>query len=273
MPEPQKENVAPNPAVHEYHHDIDQDNNSTEYLDIDLSAHDQHVWDQDPYESARPASSSRNTPTITTPDPTSRTSHNPPSTPNTSRRRTENLNKQQLYSVNSLPPNLNIHTKFHGRNVSLDTTDWHPEGPGRRLAYDDFSSIDWIFEYARERQRLRFILSHSKGLFGFLRRAWDASTIWLVLIATGVFTGVLAASIDVASDWLGDLKTGYCAAEHGKGGMQWFYLNKVFCCWGLDEWAFCRDWHPWSEAVGVSSRGGSWMVGYVFFVALSVCPF
>ena len=107
--------------------------------------------------------------------------------------------------------------------------DWYVEGPGRRVGYDDLTAIDWIFEYTKERQRLRALYSKAKGLIGQFHQLADASQIWLVLIATGLVAGILAAAIDVVSDWLGDLKTGYC--KNGPGGGR-FYLNKGFCCWG-----------------------------------------
>ncbi|KAI9880196.1 MAG: hypothetical protein M1830_004782 [Pleopsidium flavum] len=116
-------------------------------------------------------------------------------------------------------------------------SDWYVEGPGRRVGYDDLTAIDWIFEYTKERQRLRALHSSAKGLVGHFQQLADASQIWVVLIATGLAAGMLAAGIDVASDWLGDLKTGYC--KTGPGGGK-FYLNKGFCCWGHEGWvALC----------------------------------
>lgn len=112
--------------------------------------------------------------------------------------------------------------------------DWYAEGPGRRVGYDDLTAIDWIFEYTKERQRLRLLYSRATTLFGYAQQLVDASQVWLVLVATGLASGVLAASIDVASDWLGDLKTGYC--KNGAGGGR-FYLNKLFCCWGHEGMA------------------------------------
>ena len=108
--------------------------------------------------------------------------------------------------------------------------DWYVEGPGRRVGYDDLTAIDWIFEYAKERQRLRFLYSSSTGILRYIRQLADASQIWLILIAAGIASGTVAAFIDIASDWLGDLKTGYCSNVDGDGR---FYLNKNFCCWGL----------------------------------------
>ncbi len=59
----------------------------------------------------------------------------------------------------------------------------------------------------------------------------DASQIWGVLIATGIAAGTMAAFIDVAADWLGDIKAGVCGNVETGGK---FYLNKGFCCWGVD---------------------------------------
>ncbi|KAJ9639426.1 chloride channel [Coniosporium tulheliwenetii] len=145
--------------------------------------------------------------------------------------------------------------------------DWYVEGPGRRVGYDDLTAIDWIFEYAKERQRLRLLYSSASGLVGHVRQLADASQIWWILVATGISAGLVAAFIDVASDWLGDLKTGHCRNVGGDGR---FYLNKVFCCWGYDSLDKCHDWTPWSSALGVNSKAGSWIVEYIFFVVLSI---
>lgn len=145
--------------------------------------------------------------------------------------------------------------------------DFYNDGLGKRVAYDDLTAIDWIFEYAKERQRLRVLYATASGFVGYLRRVADGSHIWLILILTGLATGTLAASMDVASDWLADLKTGYCSAGAGGGR---FYLNKNFCCWGLDSYAQCTDWKPWDQALGASSRGSSWIVRYALFILFSV---
>jgi len=145
--------------------------------------------------------------------------------------------------------------------------DWYVEGPGRRVGYEDMTAIDWIFEYTKERQRLRMLYSNAAGLFGYVQQFLDASQIWVLLILTGLAAGVFAAAIDVASDWLGDLKTGYCSAGIDGGR---FYLNKYFCCFGYDEWAQCRDWVPWSLALHITSAGGKWFIEYFFFITFSV---
>lgn len=145
--------------------------------------------------------------------------------------------------------------------------DWYMEGPGRRVGYDDLTAIDWIFEYTKERQRLRFLSSGASGLVGYARHMVDSSQIWVVLVLAGILAGILAASINVASDWLGDLKTGFC--KRGVGGGQ-FYLSRGFCCWGHEESSQCQDWTPWGNALHISSRSGRFVVEYIVFFILSV---
>lgn len=145
--------------------------------------------------------------------------------------------------------------------------DWYVEGPGRRVGYDDLTAIDWIFEYAQERQRLRYLYSSASGILGHLKQLADASQVWIILVAAGILSGGIAAFIDITSDWLGDLKTGYCSNVDGDGR---FYLNKSFCCWGHSELSACHDWHSWGGALGIGPVGGRWIVEYIFFVLFSV---
>ena len=161
--------------------------------------------------------------------------------------------------------------------------DWYLEGPGRRVGYDDLTAIDWIFEYTKERQRLRMLYSRATGLIGHLQQMMDASQIWIVLVGAGLLSGVLAAVIDVVSDWLGDLKTGYC--QSGAHGGQ-FYLNRGFCCWGHEgnQWLHartfsltnfvestqCQGWKTWGEALHIRSSAGQYIIEYILFILYSV---
>ncbi|KAL8875959.1 MAG: hypothetical protein Q9198_005761 [Flavoplaca austrocitrina] len=156
---------------------------------------------------------------------------------------------------------------FPSDNKDGGPLDWYLEGPGRRVGYDDLTAIDWIFEYTKERHRLRFLYSQATGLFGHAQPLGDASQIWIVLVLTGLAAGILAAGIDIISDWLGDLKTGYC--KPGAGGGH-FYLNKGFCCWGHEEWSQCQGWTTWGAALRVKSTAGVYIVEYIFFVLFSV---
>ena len=129
------------------------------------------------------------------------------------------------------------HTADESQPNTKDTNglDWYIEGPGRRVGYDDLTAIDWIFEYAKERQRLRYLYSSATGILGYIKQLADASQIWLILIAAGISAGGVAAFIDVATLWLGDLKEGFCENFDGESDGR-FYLNKGFCCWGYSGW-------------------------------------
>lgn len=145
--------------------------------------------------------------------------------------------------------------------------DWHVEGPGRRVGYDDLTAIDWIFEYTKERQRLRVLTSNTSGLVGYVRQLLDASQVWVVMILTGLAVGAIAALINITTDWLGDLKLGYCSSGP-EGGH--FYLNKSFCCYGYDQGSKCTGWKSWGEALGAHAGAGKWIIEYIFFLFLSV---
>jgi hypothetical protein len=85
------------------------------------------------------------------------------------------------------------------------------------------------------------------------------------MLTTGVSVGILAASIDIVADWLGDLKEGFCKPT--------FYLNRGFCCWGISEQEYCSDWHTWATAMNISSHAGGYIVSYIMFIILAVPPY
>lgn len=144
--------------------------------------------------------------------------------------------------------------------------DWYVEGPGRRVGYEDLTAIDWIFEYTKERTRLRVLRSSAKGLVGKLQLALDTAQEWMILVMTGILVGTLAAVMDITTDWLADLKFGYCTNKDGGS----FYLNKSFCCLGYDEGAQCLGWRPWAKALHISSTAGAFIMEYFLFIMFTV---
>jgi hypothetical protein len=139
------------------------------------------------------------------------------------------------------------------------------------VGYEDLTAIDWIFEYTKERQRQRTLHASSSAsaipALGHIQRLLDASQVWVVLVLAGLAVGALAAAIDVATDWLGDIKYGFCSSGVDSGR---FYLSKAACCYGYDESSHCKGWVSWGSALGVSSGVEGWFVGYVFYLVLAV---
>ena len=145
--------------------------------------------------------------------------------------------------------------------------DWYVEGPGRRVGYDNLTAIDWIYEYSKERTRQRQLMINNPGVLGQVKVFADGSQVWWILVATGVAVGAIAAGIDVASDWLGDVKTGMCSNVQDGGK---FYLNRAFCCWETSTFAECHDWRTWAASMGVNNTFGSYIIEYFFFICFSV---
>ncbi|CAZ84054.1 unnamed protein product [Tuber melanosporum] len=174
------------------------------------------------------------------------------------------LPPEPAYSPYSSGTNLDqLHRSEQGQKDPAQSTldPWSSEGPGRRV-YDDLTAIDWIFEYTKERIRTR-ALFRRKRILGHIAQLWDSSQVWIVLIGTGIAAGLLAAGIDIVTNWLGDLKHGYCDSN--------FYLSREFCCLGLEPSDKCVSWIPWSQALRVTgSKAGSYIIEYLFYIIFSI---
>lgn len=101
--------------------------------------------------------------------------------------------------------------------------------------YEDFTTIDWVQDAAREqlrrkaRRRERAGFWEREGRIGWRRKiseAYDAGQAWIVVTLVGAAIGLNAAFLNIVTEWLGDIKLGHC--ETG------FYLNENFCCWGAE---------------------------------------
>ncbi|KAI9067301.1 Cl-channel protein [Trametes sanguinea] len=139
----------------------------------------------------------------------------------------------------------------------------------RLKRYEDFTTIDWIQDSIIERnRRLRAARNQSipyRGPRGEVTLAWLWSRLqtvayagqsWFVVTLVGIGIGFNAAIISIVTEWLSDIKMGYCSDG--------WWLNQQFCCWeieGGDE-DTCEAWHQWSEVMLAR-----WIV-YIIFAAL-----
>lgn len=101
--------------------------------------------------------------------------------------------------------------------------------------YEDFTTIDWVQDAAKEQMRRRARRKANAGLvkragrWGIRHRIWqmyDAGQAWIVVTLVGAAIGLDAAFLNIATEWLSDIKRGHCTTA--------FYLNEKFCCWGED---------------------------------------
>ena len=70
----------------------------------------------------------------------------------------------------------------------------------RSPTYVDGDTIDWLREDGAERERLRGLKSQ-RGFRGVIVPLVDASTMWFVIIATGIGIGIAGAWLDVLVKW------------------------------------------------------------------------
>ncbi|KAG0296769.1 hypothetical protein BGZ97_004456 [Linnemannia gamsii] len=139
------------------------------------------------------------------------------------------------------------------------------ENNGIRIWYHNYTTIDWIHDFVKERVRLRHLRSIG-GIRGMLKNRADSLKGWVLVLLTGVITACLAAFIDVSSWWLGDLRMGYCTTN--------FWWSQYFCCWGAAASAgSCPEWVSWSQALssdkvilGLSRDTFDWIVYCCFGV-------
>ncbi|KAK4055889.1 chloride channel [Microbotryomycetes sp. JL221] len=145
-------------------------------------------------------------------------------------------------------------------NVEEWSTHSSPPPSNNRLreAYEDQSTIDWSYEDSRERIRLQQ-LQHLPGLKGVSSRLWDATIPWLVIVATGLATGLVASSLDVLSAWLSDMRFGICKDS--------WWMSQAMCCAGLDPGEQCNAWHVWGQQSGVFARS---LIQYSIYMTLAV---
>ncbi|KAI5289668.1 glycerol ethanol, ferric requiring protein [Ascosphaera aggregata] len=135
--------------------------------------------------------------------------------------------------------------------------------------YEDFSTIDWVQDAVYEEARRRVARRHAgptptnlrrreeddsdevrcwsswnafwlqPGAFGWRHKVYEsynAGQRWLVLTLVGAAIGLNSAVLNIITEWLSDIKVGYCTTA--------WYLNEQFCCWG--EEGGCREWSHWT---------------------------
>ncbi|OAA64263.1 Chloride channel, voltage gated [Niveomyces insectorum RCEF 264] len=109
---------------------------------------------------------------------------------------------------------------------------------------EEIAEIKRYEDAAREQLRRKARRRHNADLYdhgraGWRHRLWesyDAAQGWIVVTLIGVAIGLNAAFLNIVTEWLSDIKLGYCTTA--------FYLNENFCCWGEDNG--CADWHRWT---------------------------
>nr|XP_057908101.1 H(+)/Cl(-) exchange transporter 4 isoform X2 [Doryrhamphus excisus] len=127
--------------------------------------------------------------------------------------------------------------------------------------YEDFHTIDWLREKSRDTDRHRKITSKSKeSIWELIKSLLDAWSGWVVMLLIGLLSGTLAGVIDLAVDWMTDLKEGVCLSA--------FWYSHEQCCWTSNETTFddrdkCPQWQKWAELMTGHSEIKTILSGFI----------
>ncbi|KAI3366165.1 hypothetical protein L3Q82_009992, partial [Scortum barcoo] len=131
--------------------------------------------------------------------------------------------------------------------------------------YEDFHTIDWLREKSRDTDRHRKITSKSKeSIWELIKSLLDAWSGWVVMLLIGLLSGTLAGVIDLAVDWMTDLKEGVCLSA--------FWYSHEQCCWTSNETTFddrdkCPQWQKWAELMtGHAEGAGAYLLNYFLYI-------
>ncbi|KAB5554366.1 chloride channel [Coniochaeta sp. 2T2.1] len=119
----------------------------------------------------------------------------------------------------------------------------HSTPLGERLAYNDYTTIDWLHDLVKDSVRTRTV--RAAGRRGSIRsrvaERWDMAQGWVAAAIVGLLTACIAFVVNVSVATAADWKEGYCRTG--------VWLNRRGCCTGgdVDVLRGCEDWRPWAE--------------------------
>lgn len=122
-----------------------------------------------------------------------------------------------------------------------------------RLWYDQFTSTDWVHDSIAEGYRV-LQLRKMKGFRGRVRRFYDSTQGWILMVLIGAATACLAYLVDITEAAIFDVKRGICRDA--------WYLGRERCCSGRRT---CDRWQTWSQIFS-SSGVGETSIDYLAFI-------
>ncbi|XP_076468373.1 H(+)/Cl(-) exchange transporter 4-like isoform X2 [Babylonia areolata] len=166
------------------------------------------------------------------------------------------MDGRDAQSISDLPD------RSQGSAHLMDTLEDLPPGIGQ---YDDFHTIDWLRDIARDRMRHRHISRRrQEGCWEKTKSMLDAWSGWACVFLVGLAAGTCAGIIDIGATWMSDLKEGVC--------LDAFWFRREQCCWSANSTTFdaegdCDQWYTWPELIGRVSGAGSYIIGYLLYIS------
>ncbi|KAI7552583.1 CLC voltage-gated chloride channel [Hortaea werneckii] len=108
-------------------------------------------------------------------------------------------------------------------HVSVSEQKMADSAVGERLPYNDYTTIDWLHDLAKDSYRLRSVDGRQGIRYKFLSLLDEASG-WVVAALIGILTACVAFLVDVAEATVSDWKLGYCKRNP--------FMAREACCEG-----------------------------------------
>ncbi|UJR28387.1 hypothetical protein I4U23_009628 [Adineta vaga] len=133
--------------------------------------------------------------------------------------------------------------------------------------YEDWSTIDWLSDQARDRLRHQIITQQrNESSWKRFVAYHDALSGWFCVLLIAVNIGIIAAIVDIGAVWLTDIKTGICLPA--------FYLSREQCCWTASNQTYdkyqhvlCANWHKWANLIRIENgTTAEYIVDYLAYV-------
>ncbi|KAG1458982.1 hypothetical protein G6F46_006445 [Rhizopus delemar] len=109
--------------------------------------------------------------------------------------------------------------------------------------YEDFTTTDWVKDAILERYRQSSVknsITNDNSWRSWWNLTFETTESWFVVFLVGAAIGLMSALITIVTDWLSDIKLGYCSNA--------WWLNQKFCCWEIENSdGSCADWTDWGE--------------------------
>ncbi|TIA54658.1 hypothetical protein D6C77_07665 [Aureobasidium pullulans] len=128
---------------------------------------------------------------------------------------------------------------------------------GERLAYNDYTTIDWLHDLVKDSYRLRTI-HDKKSIRGKAIAAFDSSSGWIAAAVIGALTACVAYIVDICAATVSDWKLGHCTSNP--------FLTREACCssqTSISEPPIteCELFKPW---------GSSYVASFSIYVAFAL---
>lgn len=174
---------------------------------------------------------------------------------------TESDNEARLRTAEQYSSNLTTRSAAGGEEPPSDPTQTLLPRPFDLVSeYEEFDTIDWVRdeeEHHHDRESFDAYAREHPTLLNKLRREFLRSQAWLFVLLVGSSVAVLVSFVDIALEWLVDVRFGYCTTGYFEG--------QASCCADVAIDQKCTTWVTWAAAFGVIDQTSAALLNWFWY--------